>query len=211
MFRNRIDAGEQLAKKLEKYGGKSGVVVLGIPRGGVVVASVVAKALRLPLDVVVIKKIGLPGNDEFAIGAAGPEVFHIDHDKVLEFGVGGDILGAKVRAKQKEAKERYDYLSAGGGFESLKGKKVILVDDGIATGETMSLAVDVVRKQDPKKVVVAVPVASEQSLGKVEADEVVSVLRPGDLGAIGEFYSEFSPVEDNEVKELLVSKGGKNG
>jgi predicted phosphoribosyltransferase len=210
MFKNRIDAGEQLAKKFEGYRGKSGVVVLGIPRGGVVVASVVAKALHLPLDVVVIKKVGLPGSDEFAIGATGPETFHVDQEKVEGFGVGKDVLDAKVRAKQKEAKERRDFLSDGRAAESLKGKKVILVDDGIATGETMALAVDVVRKQGPKKVIVGVPVASEQSLDKVEADEIVCVLKEKALGAIGEFYEEFSTVGDSEVKELLASKGDKN-
>lgn len=193
-------------EKLRKYEGKSDVVVLGIPRGGVVVASVVSKALHLPLDVIIVKKIGLPGNEEFAIGATGPEIFHIDKDRVKEFGISEDVLDAKIKMKKKEAKERYDFLSEGRVSKSLKGKEVILVDDGIATGETMGLALEILKGRGAKRVVVAVPVASEDSLRGLSADEVVCVLTPGSLGAIGEFYEEFSQVEDSEVKELLQNE-----
>lgn len=206
VFKNRIDAGEQLTGKLKMYSGKSDVVVVGIPRGGVVVASVVAKALGLPLDVIVIKKIGLPGNEEFAIGAAGPETFNVDKDKIDEFNVDRKSLDVIIKTKQKEAKERYAFLSEGRKAESLEGKEVILVDDGIATGETMVLAVQIVKRKIPKKVIVAVPVASRDVLKRLDADEVVCFLEVESLGAIGEFYTDFLPVEDSEVKRLLKNE-----
>ena len=205
MFKNRIDAGEQLVEKLRKYDGKADVVVLGIPRGGVVIASIVSKALHLPLDVIVIKKIGLPGNEEFAIGATSPEISHIDQNKIKGFGISKESLNDRIEMKKKEAKERYDFLSAGRAPESLKGKEVVLIDDGTATGETMNLAVQIVKGQGAKGVVVAVPVASEDSLKGLGADEVVCILKPGNLGAIGEFYDDFLQVEDSEVKGLLAN------
>lgn len=205
MFKDRIDAGEQLAGKLEVYSGKSGVVILGIPRGGVVVASVVSKTLHLPLDVIVIKKIGLPGNEEFAIGATGPEISHVDEGKIKSYGVDKKSLDIVIESKQREAKERYDFLSEGRTPQPLEGKEVILVDDGIATGETMALAVQILKKKSVKKVIVGVPVAAEDSLKKLDADEVVCVLKSKTLGAIGEFYEDFLAVEDDEVKELLAN------
>lgn len=203
MFKNRVDAGEQLAGKIGKYRGKKGVVVLGIPRGGVVVASVVAKALGLPLDVIVIKKIGFPGNEEFAIGAAGLETFHVDEDKIKGLGVKKESLNVAIKTKQKEAKERYDFLSEGREPENLKGRDVILIDDGIATGETMQLAVKILREKGVERIIVGVPVASGDSLSRLGADEIICVLSPKTLGTIGEFYDEFSQVEDSEVKRLL--------
>lgn len=203
MFKNRIDAGEQLATKLESYKKKENVIILGIPRGGVVVASIVSRNLELPLDVMVIKKIGLPGNEEFAIGAAGPETFHIDEDKVKRFGVEKDIIDKEIELKQKEAKERRDFLTEEKTPQPLKDKIVILVDDGVATGETMSLAVQIAKKESAKKVIVAVPVIAEDSVNKLNADEVIYVTKAASLGSIGEFYSDFPQTEDSEVKKLL--------
>ncbi|MFH1521907.1 MAG: phosphoribosyltransferase family protein [archaeon] len=203
MFKDRIDAGKQLAEKLKIYSKKRNVVILGIPRGGVMVASVVSKVLHLPLDIIVIKKIGFPGNEEFAIGATGPDIFHIDEDKISKLGVDRKYINIAIKSKQKEARERYDFLSKDRTPESLKDKDVILIDDGIATGETMALAVQIVKKKSAKKVIVAVPVASEDSLEKLNADEVICLLKPKTLGAIGEFYIDFLPVEDSEVKRIL--------
>ena len=203
MFKDRVDAGEQLVGELGKYKGKDDVVILGIPRGGVVVAAVVAKALGAPLDIIVIKKIGLPGNDEFAIGAAGLETFNVDKNKVEEFNIDRKFLDVAIKNKQREAKERYVYLSEGRKNVILKGKDVILVDDGIATGETMRLAVEIVRKKIPKSVVIAVPVAARDSLKRLNADEVVCFSKVDGMGAVGEFYDEFLQVEDLEVKKLL--------
>ena len=206
MFKNRIDAGEQLAKKLKKYDAKNNTIVLGIPRGGVVIASVVSKTLNLPLDIIIVKKIGLPGNEEFAIGATGIKTFHIDKDKIKEFDIDKKTLDAKIKLKQKEAQERYNFLSAGKSSKPLKGKDVILIDDGIATGETIKLAVQIIKEQFPKKIVVAIPVASEQSLKELGADEIVCILKPKSLGAIGEFYTDFLTVEDSEVKKILENE-----
>ena len=171
-----------------------------------IVASVISKALSLPLDVIIIKKIGFPGNEEFAIGAAGLDVFHIDEGKISEFGINKKSLDIAVKSKQKEARERYDFLSRGRVSESLEGKNVILVDDGIATGETMSLAVQILKKKSVKKIIVAVPVASEDSLAKLNADEVICLLKSKTLSSIGEFYVNFLPVEDNEVKKILENE-----
>lgn len=203
MFKDRIDAGLQLSKKLEKYKRKSGVIVLGIPRGGIVTASIVAKSLNLPLDIIVIKKIPLPGNEEFAIGAASPEIFHIDESKIREFHLDKDLLDNQIKVKQKEAKERYELLTKGKPQKSVKNKIIILIDDGIATGETIHLAVKILKDKGVKKVIVAVPVATKGSLKKLGADETVCVLEAESLGAIGEFYEDFSQVEDEQVKKIL--------
>lgn len=203
MFKDRIDAGEKLANKLEKYKGESGVIILGIPRGGVVTASVVAKLLNLPLDIIVIKKIGFPGNEEFAIGAASPETFHIDKEKIREFHLDKSLLDNQIETKQKEARERYSMLLEGGRPKLIKGKTVIVIDDGIATGETIRLAVKILKDKGAKKVIVAVPVAPKNSLKKLGADEVLCVLEAESLNAIGEFYEDFSQIEDEQVKEIL--------
>ncbi len=210
MFKNRVDAGEKLVERLKEYKGRGGAVVVGIPRGGVVVASIIAKALDLPLDIIVIKKIGLPGNEEFAIGAAGPETFSVDKDKMDEFSVDKKSLDIIIKAKQKEAGERYTMLREATGDRqqvTMEGKEVILVDDGIATGETIALAVQIVKGKNPKKVIVAVPVASKDILKRLDVDEVVCFSEVDSLGSVGEFYEEFSQVEDSEVKELLAPKG----
>ncbi len=203
MFEDRIDAGERLAKKLREYHNDKNAVILGIPRGGVVVASIVSKNLNLPLDIIVIKKIGLPEQEEFAIGATGPKISHIDEEKVEEYNVSKKFISEELKLKQKEAKKRYDFLFEGRTPKSLKNKKVILIDDGIATGETMKLAVQIVKKNSPRKVIVAIPVASKQALERLDADKIVCITKPRDLSAVGEFYTDFLPVEDSEVKIIL--------
>src|SRR3989339_611112 len=193
VFENRIDAGNQLAEKLIKYKDKKDTIILGIPRGGVEVAFVISQKLNLPLSVIIIKKIGAPNNPEFAIGAVSTKKFNI----------GKEFLNKEINLKQKEAKERQDFLLGDKKLSSLKNKNVILVDDGIATGETINLAINIIKKEMPSKIIVAVPVADINILPQINADEIICILKPNYLGSISEFYQEFLPVEDSEVKTLL--------
>lgn len=202
VFRDRREAGALLAERLSPYAGRD-VLVLAIPRGGVVVGYEVAKTLGLPLDVLVIKKIGYPGNEEFALGAAGLDDYFLNEDVVRT--VTPDYVQEQIKTKQQEVKRRYELLRGERTMYKVTGKTVIVIDDGIATGATMILAVQILRKQKPKKVVVAVPVAPPEAVERLSevADEVVCLSRPELFGAIGNFYYDFTQVEDEEVKRLL--------
>ena len=203
VFENRIDAGNQLAEKLIKYKDKKDTIILGIPRGGVEVAFVISQKLNLPLSVIIIKKIGAPNNPEFAIGAVSTKTFHLNNQLTKEFNIGKEFLNKEINLKQKEAKERQDFLLGDKKLPSLKNKNVILVDDGIATGETINLAINIIKKELPNKIIVAVPVADVNILQQINADEIICIIKPNYLGSISEFYQEFLPFEDFEVKTLL--------
>lgn len=203
MFKNRKEAGILLAEKLASYKNKKDTLILAIPRGGVEVAYEAAKRLSLPLDVVVVKKIGFPGNEELAVGAAGLDSYYLNEK--IAMNVPQDYLDEQIRVKQKEVKKRYELLRGKKPLYSVKNKNAIIIDDGIATGATMVMAVQIIRKQSPKQIIVAVPVASPDSVKKLEkaADKVICLSQPMFLMAIGEFYREFSQVEDEEVIRLL--------
>ena len=202
MFKDRKQAGELLAMKLSKYRDNPQVVILGIPRGGVETAFYLASALKAPLDVIIIKKIGYPGNEELAIGAATIDNFELD--KELAKNVSKEYIEKEVQEKQQQAKERYAFLNKNKPVLSLKNKIVIVADDGMATGATMMMAVKVIHQQQPKKVIVAVPVASLEAVNKLQKlAEVICLEQPMFFMAIGQFYEQFEPVEDEEVKKLL--------
>ena len=207
MFKNRQDAGGQLAKRLAHFKGKENCVVLGIPRGGVAVAFEVAKQIRAPLDVIVIKKLGYPGNEEFAIGAVGLDTYHVN----LEYSssVPKGYIEEQVRIKQQEVQRRLSLFRGKKPPVSLKGKDVIIVDDGIATGETMMLAVKLIQRHSPRSVIVAVPVAPPEAVAalKQQADDVVCLLMPESFMGIGEFYMDFTQVEDDMAATLLREAG----
>lgn len=205
MFQDRQDAGQQLAQHLLQYKNKKEVLVLGIPRGGIVVAAEVAKQLHAPLDILVIKKLGAPGNEELAIGAVSVDHCSIDKETIHSLGVSEEYLQKEIKKKQQEAKQRMAFLRGKKPLYSVKNKRVILVDDGIATGSTMIMAIQVVKKQSPKKVVVAVPVAPPDTLTKLEqfADEVICLQQPTLFFAIGQFYHDFQQVQDEEAKRYL--------
>jgi predicted phosphoribosyltransferase len=207
MFTDRRDAGIQLASALSGYEGKPGVVVIGIPRGGVVVASEVAKSLRTPLEVVIIKKLGYPGNPELALGAASPDAFYLNED--LASTVPKSYIDEEVKAKQLEARERVSMLRGSHKPIDIEGKVAIVVDDGIATGASMMMAIKVLRNMKPASIVVAVPVAPPDSVRELKqvADEVVAVLQPRDFFAIGQFYVNFTQVSDEETKKILEEGG----
>jgi len=205
LFSDRVDAGKKLAKALERFKG-SDVVILGIPRGGVVVANEVAETLGAPLDVVVTRKIEAPGEPEYGLGAVTQdgEVI-LDRKAVESLGASSEYLDDQVRKKRREVKERMEGLRSDKPYPSLEGKVVIIVDDGIATGSSVGAAVMSVRKRRPKDVIVAVPVAPRDALEALREDgtKVVCLETPGSFLAIGEFYSDFNQVEDVEVKRIL--------
>ena len=203
MFANRHEAGVQLASALERFRGRKDVVVIGIPRGGVVVAWEVARHLGAPLNVVVIKKLGYPGNPELALGATSPDTYHLNPD--LAESVPQSYIDEELKVKQREARERVNMLKGSRKPIDLAGKTVILVDDGVATGASMVMAIQVLRKMGPASIVAAVPVAPPDAVLALKevADEVVALLQPANFYAIGQFYGDFEQVSDEEAKRLI--------
>ena len=205
LFRNRVEAGRKLAMALADYKGKE-VVVLGIPRGGVVVASEVARALGAPLDLVVTRKIEAPGEPEYALGAVTQEGDVImDRQAAESLGASQAYLEDQIRKKREEVKERMERLRGNAPYPELEGKVVIIVDDGIATGSSVGAAVISVKKRKPREIVVAVPVAPADSVKTLseEGAKVVCLETPRLFFAIGEFYGNFDQVEDLEVRKIL--------
>ena len=209
MFLDRQEAGARLASALYRFSGKSDVVVIGIPRGGVVVASEVSKRLGAPLDVVVVKKLGYPGNPELALGAASPDAFYLNEE--LAAFIPKTSIDEEVKAKQREGRERIKMLKGSHKPISLNGKTVIVVDDGVATGASMMMAVRVLRGMNPASIIVAVPVAPPDTVRELKsiADEVVALMQPSDFSAVGQFYTEFTQVSDEEAKRLIGEGGGE--
>src|SRR3989338_3405638 len=201
-FKNRQEAGQKLVSQLEKYRGNYQAIILGLPRGGVVTASVIAQELKLPLDLIVPRKIGAPGNSELAIGAItedGEGIF--DESLIRAYQISQDYINREIEQEKQEAKRRLKVYRADKKTLDLKDKIAILVDDGVATGATMQGTIKSVKKKGAAKVVVAVPVISQEALMtlKKETEEVIYLDRPAFFGAVGEFYEDFSQVEDEEV------------
>lgn len=206
IFKNREEAGKKLALKLSDYKNTKNLIVLGIPRGGIVVGKKLAEILNCPLDVIVTKKIGAPGNPELAIGAIGPEGEEVIDEELAEsVGADEEYLKSQISKLKTEIKGREEVFRQGKPSLDLKDKAVILTDDGVATGATMLAGIEVVRQYEPKKIIVAVPVVAKDSLKKIEekADEVIYLDAPLMFFAVGQFYQEFEQVSDEEVKELL--------
>ncbi len=205
MFRDRVSAGVLLAEKLFKYKGKKDIVVLGIPRGGVVVAKAISDELKVPLGVVVTKKIGAPYQEELAIGAVGPESsLVLDIGLIRDLGVGEDYIKSKTREKSEEIAERLRKFGKTEKSE-LSGKTIILVDDGIATGATVEVALLYLRKKKVSKIVLAVPVAPKEALTRFEkmVDEFIVLQTQSFFRAVGQFYRDFPQVTDEEVMKIL--------
>ena len=200
MFQNRIEAGLLLAAKLRKYKNDPGIV-LAVPRGGVPVAYAVAKELDFPIEVILTKKIGHPMNKEYAIGAASlTDYFIIPHENISE-----EYIQQEVEKIHTRLKEMYKIFMGEREPENLKGKTVIVIDDGIATGNTLMGTVNVLRKSKPGKIVIAVPVASKSAVNKLssEVDEVIALLIPEEFYGVGAFYEDFEQVSDEEVMLYL--------
>ena len=206
IYDDRRAAGRDLARHLKAYAGRDDVVVLGLPRGGIPVAYEVARALHAPLDAFVVRKLGYPMHEELAVGAVasgGTVVL----DRALVVHLTQADLDAMVRKALAELQRREAVYRGGRPMPAIAGKTVILVDDGLATGSTMLAAIRTMRKLGPEKVVVAVPVASPHAVDLLtkEADEVVSPSADEGFYAVGQYYADFSPTTDAEVRTLLAS------
>jgi putative phosphoribosyl transferase len=211
MFLDRVDAGEKLAQQLMQYVGRDDVIVLGIPRGGVPVAFEVAQALHAPLDILLVRKLGTPGQKELAMGAiASGGVRILNEEVVHNLGITEAEIASAVAEQEAELQRREELFRGVRPPISIQDKIVILVDDGIATGSSMLAAIDALRSLHPKKIVVATPVAPSNAKTRIKevADEFVCVLIPEWFFAIGEFYRSFPQAEDEEVRDLL-SRAGK--
>jgi predicted phosphoribosyltransferase len=206
LFHDRSDAGRQLASRLTAYGARPDVLVLALPRGGVPVAYEVAQALQAPLDVFLVRKLGVPGREELAMGAiasGGVRVLNEEVVRVLD--VPDDVLRAVTAEEEWELKRRERLYRDDRPLPSVEDKTVILIDDGLATGSTMRAAVAALRRLGPARIVVAVPVASADTCEEMrgEVDEVVCAHTPDPFHAVGLWYQDFSQTTDEEVRDLL--------
>ena len=206
IFRDRIDAGRQLAGLLGKWRSNPGLVVIALPRGGVPVAREVARALGAPLDIVCPRKIGAPHNPEFAVGAiteSGEGLF--DTQTIESLHISREYLQQAVEKEMREAEHRLALYRAGRGKRSLLNKIVLIVDDGLATGSTMKAAILSVQAEGPLKILVAVPVSPPDTAAEIEelVDEFYCLSRPPYFSAVGQFYSDFRATSDQEVIEIM--------
>jgi predicted phosphoribosyltransferase len=206
IFRDRDAAGPRLAKALHRFAGDPALLVLALPRGGVPVAAPVARALHAPLDVFLVRKLGLPGDEEFAMGALASGGVRVLNDEVVEaYGVAPAAIETVTSRESAELARREALYRAGRPPLEAKDRSVILVDDGVATGSTMFAAIQALRAMSPKRLVVAVPVAPPSTLRELEtrADEVVCLEAPEPFYAIGRFYQVFDQTSDEEVRRAL--------
>jgi putative phosphoribosyl transferase len=210
-FSDRREAGRVLASMLRHYAGRPDVVVLALPRGGVPVAFEVADALDAPLDIFLVRKLGMPGHSEFAIGAlASGGVRVLNDEAVRAYNVPAHAIERIARDEQVELERREREYRQGRALPDLAGRTVMLIDDGLATGSTMRAAVRAVRQLGPARIVVAVPVGAPSTcdeLGRV-ADEVVCARMPESFSAVGQWYRNFSQTTDEEVRALLQQRAG---
>ena len=207
VFRDRRHAGRVLAQVLAGYANRSDVFVLALPRGGVPVAYEVADVLHAPLDVFVVRKLGVPGHEEYAMGALASGGVRVLNDEVVQrLGISDAAVDAVTRHEQRELERRERLYRDGRPLPDMRGRTVILVDDGLATGSTMLAAVRALRAQQPARIVVAVPTAAAETCVQLrsEADEVVCATTPEPFGAVGMWYDDFSQTSDEEVRELLA-------
>jgi predicted phosphoribosyltransferase len=206
LFSDRIDAGRQLARRLRYLKGREKLVVLGLPRGGVPVAAEVAAALGAPLDVVVVRKLGVPGQEELAMGAiASGGVRVVNREIVSAIGISGDLFDQVAATEARELERRERMYRKDRPFPDLKDTTVLLVDDGVATGSTMIAALRALRQHHPAHLVAAAPVMAESARAALsrEADACVTVATPEPFYGVGQWYRDFSQTSDAEVVALL--------
>ena len=206
IFKDRADAGRKLAARLTRYADREDVLVLALPRGGLPVAYEVAKELRAPLDIFLVRKLGVPGYEELAMGAiATGGVRVINEDVVRYLNIPDDVIDAVVADQQRELERRERAYREDRPAPDVKGRIAILIDDGLATGSTMRAAAAALRNQGPERIVVAVPVSSREACNEVrsEVGEIVCAETPEPFRGVGLWYEDFSQTTDGEVRELL--------
>jgi len=211
LFRDRSEAGRVLAERLKEYADRPDVIVLALPRGGVPVGYEIAAALHAPLDVFLVRKLGLPGHEELAMGAiATGGVRVLNPDVVRPLQIADEIIDAVAQQELRELERRERLYRDDRPPPDVQGRIVILVDDGLATGSTMRAAVAALRQQQPARIIVAVPVGAAETCAEFqsEADEVVCARTPEPFYAVGLWYSDFSQTTDEEVRELLQRAPG---
>jgi putative phosphoribosyl transferase len=214
VFKDRSEAGRELAARLQKYADRPDVLVLALPRGGVPVGYEVARALHAPLDVFVVRKLGVPGHEEFAMGAVASAGVRVLNEQVVKaLRIPDYVIDAVATWEQQELERRERDYRGNRPLPDVRGKSVILVDDGLATGATMLAAVKALRQLGPARIVVAVPVASPDTceLLKDEVDEVVCAVTPEPFYAVGLWYRDFPQTSDEEVRELLQQSAAVTG
>jgi putative phosphoribosyl transferase len=210
LFRDRTDAGRQLAAQLMGYADRPDVLVLALPRGGVPVAFEVAQALHAPLDIFLVRKLGVPGHEELAMGAiASGGVRVLNEDVVRSLDLSEEMIDAVAVQERQELKRREQLYRRDRPPPDVRGKTIILVDDGLATGSTMRAAVAALRQQHPARIVVAVPIGARDTCAdfEAEADETVCASMPEPFYAVGLWYGDFSQTTDDEIAELLGRAG----
>jgi putative phosphoribosyl transferase len=206
IFKDRADAGRKLAARLTRYANRDDVLVLALPRGGVPVAYEVAKELKAPLDVFLVRKLGLPGHEELAMGAIASGGVRVVNKELVDYlGIPDEVIDAIAAVEQRELERRAIAYRDDRPPPEIKDRVVILIDDGLATGSTMRAAAASLRLQKPQRIVVAVPVSSPETCDEFrsEVDEIVCAFTPENLQGVGLWYQDFSQTSDEEVRELL--------
>src|SRR6202158_677632 len=209
LFRDRRDAGRLLAERLAAFSNRRDVLVLALPRGGVPVAYEVARALGAPLDVFVVRKLGVPGYEELAMGAVATGGVRVLNDQLVErLGIPDHVIDAVVARERQELARRERLYRSGRPPPDARGRTVILVDDGLATGATMHAAIQALRQQQPARIVVAVPTASPETCEEMraEVDDVICAITPEPFHAVGLWYQDFSQTTAQEVRDLLARR-----
>ncbi len=207
VFANRREAGTVLAAALERYKDRDDVVVLALPRGGVPVGYEVAKRLGAPLDVFVVRKLGVPGHRELAMGAIAPGGVRVVNPSIVAwYGISQAAIEKTAHEELAELRRREEAYRGSREPLAVSGKTVILVDDGLATGSSMKAAIQALRELDPARIVVAVPTGAAETCGAMRrlAEDVVCARSPEDFHAVGDWYADFSQTTDREVRELLA-------
>jgi putative phosphoribosyl transferase len=205
-FRDRAEAGRQLSLVLDRYKNRPDVLVLGLPRGGVPVAYEVARALHVPLDVFIVRKLGVPGHEELAMGAiASGGMRVLNMPVVQQLNISPEEIDMATMREQEELRRREQLYRGDRPAPAIGGRTVIVVDDGLATGSTMRVAINALRRLQPARIVVAVPIAAPETCNalEVEADEVICAVTPQRFHAVGEWYDVFDQTSDDEVSQLI--------
>lgn len=210
-FKDRVEAGQLLAGELKRYRDRDDVIVLGLPRGGVPVAYEVARLLHAPLDVIVVRKLGVPGYEELAMGAIASGGIRVMNEAVVRaFGITRDAVEQTAATQLKELHRREQAYRGHEGTPEIEDMIVILVDDGIATGSTIRAAVDALRQQAPKQIIIAVPTTSTDARAMLEplVDDFIALITPEEFRAVGQWYEDFAQTTDAEVALLLEKSSG---